>query len=106
MLARSSTAPEKRLRSGSCQECELHSLAPWVGMVARQRTASPLLRLAFSWQRGRIFVDAFAEAAAHAGGQAYAGFAELVAETVGGCESVLPALLARAFEQVELIGLG
>ena len=47
-------------------------------------------------------MNTFAEASAHAGGEAHAGFAELVAQLVGGSQSVFPALLAVAFEQINL----
>ena len=59
----------------------------------------------FSRQTCGILVHALAEASAHAGSQAHAGFAELVAQAVGGGHRVFPALLAIAFEQIDLIGL-
>ena len=52
-----------------------------------------------------ILVSPLAESSAHAGRQFDAGFAKLVAQAVGGGHRVFPALLAVAFEQVDLIGL-
>ena len=59
----------------------------------------------FAGQAGRVFVGAFAEAAAQAGGEADAGLAELVAQFVGRGEGIFPALLAIAFQEIDLGGL-
>ena len=39
------------------------------------------------------------------GGQRDAGLAELVAQAVGGRQRIFPALLAAAFQQIDLFGL-
>src|ERR1700691_91460 len=77
--------------------------------LSRRRSAAAMasvLAFLLPRQAGGIFVDTFAEGSAHACGQAYAGFAEFVAQAVGGSHGVFPALLAVAFEEIDLIGLG
>lgn len=49
-------------------------------------------------------MGAFAEGSAHASCELDTGFAELIAQAVGGGEGVFPALLAVAFEQADLFG--
>jgi hypothetical protein len=48
-------------------------------------------------------VRLLAEAALQATGQAYAGFPKLITKLVGRGQSLLPALLAVTFEQINLI---
>src|ERR1035441_9085091 len=78
--------------------------------AGRRPYDSPALRfvcpLFLSWEVCGILVNAFAEASAHAGCEAYAGFAEFVAQAIGGGHRIFPSLLAVAFEQVDLIRLG
>src|SRR5947199_93091 len=52
-----------------------------------------------------IFMHALAEVTAHARRQTDTGFSELVAQAVGGSQSVFPTLLAVAVKQIDLIGL-
>ena len=69
---------------------------------AAERGTLIFVLFAFPWQAGGVFVCALAEAAAEAGGQSDAGFAELVAKLVGGGKSVLPFLLTVSIEQIDL----
>ncbi len=63
------------------------------------------LLLALARQPSRILVRAFAECPSHARRQLDARLAELVAQAVGGGQRIFPALLAAAFEQVDLLRL-
>jgi hypothetical protein len=48
---------------------------------------------------------ALKERTSHPGGQTYTGFSISVAQFIGSGERVFPALLASAFEQIDLPGL-
>jgi hypothetical protein len=66
---------------------------------------SVLFRFPLPRQPRRILMRALAECTAHARSQAHTGLAELITQAIGCGQSVFPALLAAAFEQIHLIGL-
>jgi hypothetical protein len=54
----------------------------------------------FAGKAGRILVSLLAEDALHSSSEADAAFAEFVAQTIGGGESLLPALVTAIVEQI------